>query len=148
MPLADYAGWSWIFIIEGLITFVVGILSFWMVHDWPDQAKFLTPLERECVIQRLQREQGLASEGKLNGTIVKRALGDWRTYCLMLMYIGAAEPLYSYVQCYLCLMITTDTCSVSLFSPTIISYLGKFTTPQSLLLSTPRKHLIDRPGLD
>ena len=42
---------------------------------------------------------------------------------LMLIYIGAAEPLYS----------------GSLFSPTIIAALGKWTVPQSLLLSTPRR---------
>lgn len=45
-----------------------------MVHDWPDQAKFLTPLERECVLTRLRKEQGLAGEGTLNRKVVKKAL--------------------------------------------------------------------------
>ncbi|OCF37720.1 hypothetical protein I317_04076 [Kwoniella heveanensis CBS 569] len=112
-------GWAWIFIIEGLITLVAGVLSFWMIHDWPDTAKFLTPLEREMVLVRLKQEQGLASEGKFTWRVIKKALVDWKTYCFMLMYIGAAEPLYS------------------LFTPTIIAYLGKFSIEQSLLLSTP-----------
>nr|XP_018265893.1 uncharacterized protein I303_02269 [Kwoniella dejecticola CBS 10117]OBR88051.1 hypothetical protein I303_02269 [Kwoniella dejecticola CBS 10117] len=115
------AGWSWIFIMEGLLTFVVAVLSFWMIHDWPDTAKFLSPVEREMVLGRLRQEQGLASEGGFTWRVIKKALVDWKTYCLMLMYIGAAEPLYS----------------GSLFTPTIIAYLGKFTVSQSLLLSTP-----------
>src|SRR5208282_3329438 len=32
-------GWAWIFIIEGIMTVSVGIASFWMVHDFPDEAK-------------------------------------------------------------------------------------------------------------
>ncbi|KAK8846631.1 hypothetical protein IAR55_005718 [Kwoniella newhampshirensis] len=112
-------GWSWIFIMEGLLTFVVAVMSFWMIHDWPDTARFLSPIEREMVLVRLKQEQGLASEGSFNKRVIMKALTDWKTYCLMLMYIGAAEPLYS------------------LFTPTIISYLGKFSISQSLLLSTP-----------
>ncbi|WVQ83828.1 hypothetical protein IAT38_005972 [Cryptococcus sp. DSM 104549] len=119
--IGNKAGWSWIFIIEGLLTFVVAIASFWMIHDWPDTARFLTPLEREMILVRLKGEQGLAAEGGYNMGIVKKALKDWKTYVLMLMYIGAAEPLYS----------------GSLFTPTIIAYLGKYTISQSLLLSVP-----------
>ncbi|WVQ76646.1 hypothetical protein IAR50_006320 [Cryptococcus sp. DSM 104548] len=115
------AGWSWIFIIEGLLTFLVAVASFWMIHDWPDTAKFITPFERRFIHYRLKAEQGLAHEGKYNKRIVKKALSDWKTYCLMLMYIGAAEPLYS----------------GSLFTPTIIAYLGTYTISQSLLLSVP-----------
>jgi hypothetical protein len=40
----------------------------------------------------------------------------------MLMYIGAAEPIYSQ----------------SIFSPTIVRNLGKWTTSESLLLTVPR----------
>ncbi|OXC66800.1 hypothetical protein C367_02566 [Cryptococcus neoformans Ze90-1] len=115
------AGWSWIFIIEGLLSFVVGIASIWMVHDWPDKARFLTPLEREMVFLRLKDDTGILSEGRFSWKVVRRALCDWKTPCFMLMYIGCAEPIYSQ----------------SLFSPTIIASLGSWTTAQSLLLSTP-----------
>ncbi|OCF34043.1 hypothetical protein I316_04390 [Kwoniella heveanensis BCC8398] len=115
------AGWSWIFIIEGLLSFVIGIASIWMVHDWPDQAKFLTPLEKEMALLRLKEDTGVMQEGTFSWKVIRRALKDWKTPTFMLMYIGCAEPIYSQ----------------SLFSPTIIAALGRFTTPQSLLLSTP-----------
>lgn len=94
------AGWRWIFIMEGIITLLVAIASFWMVHDWPDKARFLTPLEREMVVIRLRQEQGLAAEGKFSWRVLRTALKDWKVYVLMLMYIGAAEPLYRYDICF------------------------------------------------
>jgi len=74
---------------------IIGIASFWMMQDWPDQAKFLTPLEREFVLTRLKREQGPAGEVTFGRRHLKQAFGDWKMWCLMIMYIGAGEPLYS-----------------------------------------------------
>lgn len=75
--------------------FLVSVASFWMVHDWPEHARFLNPLEKEMVLLRLRAEQGLAGEGSFNMRVVVKALKDWKTYILMLMYIGAATPFYS-----------------------------------------------------
>ena len=38
-------GWAWIFILEGIVTVLFGAASFYMVHDFPDNAKFLTDSE-------------------------------------------------------------------------------------------------------
>jgi len=80
---------------EGILSFIVAIGSIWMVHDWPDQARFLTPLEREMVITRIKQEQGLAGEGEFSSKPIIASLKDWKTYTLMLMYMGAAVPLYA-----------------------------------------------------
>lgn len=36
------AGWSWIFIIEGLATFAIAISAYFLMTDFPSEAKFLT----------------------------------------------------------------------------------------------------------
>lgn len=131
------SGWSWIFIIEGLLSLVIGVASIWMVHDWPDQARFLTPIEREMVFLRLKQDSGLQNEGTFSWRMVRKALKDWKTYVMMLMYIGCAEPIYSQSW----VVTTRGQADHSLFSPTIIAALGTFTTSQSLLLSTPRELL-------
>ena len=40
-------GWAWIFILEGLLTIVCAALSFWILSDFPETAKFLTEEESE-----------------------------------------------------------------------------------------------------
>uniref|UniRef100_A0A0K3C9C4 BY PROTMAP: gi/647401743/emb/CDR48098.1/ RHTO0S16e01200g1_1 [Rhodosporidium toruloides] n=1 Tax=Rhodotorula toruloides TaxID=5286 RepID=A0A0K3C9C4_RHOTO len=105
--------------IEGLLTFVVGCISPWMIEDFPEEAQFLTPAEREHVVRRLKEDTGAAGTFKMK--YVMDAFKDWKTYVFALIYIGVAEPLYA----------------LSLFSPTIISELGTFSRAQSQLLSTP-----------
>jgi sugar phosphate permease len=123
--LGGKAGWRWIFIIEGVLTVLVGIASFWMVHDFPDEAKFLTDEDRARVIRRLKEDkQSSAEHEDFKFDYLWAALKDWKTYAGMLIYMGPLMPLYSF----------------SLFLPTIISNMG-FTSAQSVvknqLLSVP-----------
>ena len=53
---------SWIFIIEGLMTFVVACVSPWLIDDFPDDSKFLTPEEKVFVVARLKKDQGASGE--------------------------------------------------------------------------------------
>lgn len=41
--VGGYEGWRWIFIIEGLLTFVVGVFSYTCFPSYPKDCKFLTP---------------------------------------------------------------------------------------------------------
>ena len=118
-------GWAWIFILEGLATIMVGFLSFWMVYDFPDEAKFLSDDDRARVILRLKHDkQSSAEHEEFKMDYLWAALKDWKTYAGMLMYMGPLMPLYSF----------------SLFLPTIVSNMG-FTTTTSIvknqLLSVP-----------
>jgi len=31
----DRSGWSWIFILEGLLTLSIGSFSYWVINDYP-----------------------------------------------------------------------------------------------------------------
>lgn len=116
------AGWSWIFIIEGLITLVVACVSPWCLADFPHEAKFLTPEERHQAVARIKEDQGAMSvDTAFSWVYVADALKDYRTYCLGLVYLSIAECFFG----------------VSLFTPTIIAELGKWTRAESNLLSTP-----------
>ena len=116
------AGWSWIFIIEGLLTLVVACVSPWFLTDFPAEAKFLTPEEREQAVARVKVDQGAMSvDTAFAWHYVADAMKDYRTYCLGLVYLSIAECFFA----------------VSLFTPTIIAELGKWTRAESNLLSTP-----------
>ncbi|UZJ56119.1 hypothetical protein CBS101457_005439 [Exobasidium rhododendri] len=87
--VGGYEGWRWIFILIGLATFVVGILSIWLCEDFPDTAKFLTEPERECIVNRLQADQKYSAGGEsFQWRNVVKAILDWKTWLGMLIYMS------------------------------------------------------------
>lgn len=118
--IGDKPGWAWIFIIEGLATVIVGIISWWMVFDWPDTARFLGQDDRV----RLQRRLIMDKQGRTAEDFDKRhiyeALKDWKTYCYIAINSGCLVPLYAF----------------SLFFPTILRGMGHQGT-RAQLLSVP-----------
>ncbi|KAJ4002442.1 MFS general substrate transporter [Lentinula boryana] len=120
------AGWRWIFILEGLLTVVVALLSFWVIQDYPEAAKFLTEEERVFVIRRLKDDVRLSAAGEqFKKKYVWQSLRDWKTWVAMGIYMGFDGPLYAF----------------SLFLPTIINkvciFLLRFTATKANLLTVP-----------
>jgi MFS family permease len=114
-------GWEWIFILEGLATIVLAVASFWVIQDFPNNAKFLTEDERKFVIRRLKDDQKLSADGEsFHMKYVWQSLTDWKTYVAMGIYMGFDGPLYAF----------------SLFLPSIINQLG-FKATEANLLSVP-----------
>lgn len=106
--IGGLAGWSWIFILEGLLTILIGIASFWLIHDFPDQAKFLSPDDRARVLRRLAADQQSSAEHEeFKMDYFWASVKDWKTYTGAIIYMGADGTLYAF----------------SLFVPTIISEL-------------------------
>ncbi|KAJ3532091.1 hypothetical protein NMY22_g7890 [Coprinellus aureogranulatus] len=50
------AGWSWIFIIEGLFTFAFGIAAFFLLPRTPSHARFLSQAEKEYIVEKLKED--------------------------------------------------------------------------------------------
>ncbi|POS72970.1 major facilitator superfamily transporter [Diaporthe helianthi] len=102
-------GWAWIFILEGLATVIIGVISFWLVHDFPDEAKFLSNDDRVRVIRRLKLDQQSSAEHEdFSMTYFWQAWKDWKMWLGMAIYMGCDMPLYGF----------------SLFLPTIIKNAG------------------------
>ncbi|KAK1595524.1 major facilitator superfamily transporter [Colletotrichum navitas] len=116
-------GWAWIFILEGLLTVLFGVASFWMVHDFPDEAKFLSENDRARVIRRLKMDQqASADHEEFNMSFFWQAVQDWKMWLGMVIYMGCDMPLYAF----------------SLFLPTIVNELGWNTsTVRSQLMTVP-----------
>lgn len=59
--LGDYAGWQWIFIMEGIITCLVGLAGYLFMVNFPEQAHeawgFLTEKESAYIIRRINRDR-------------------------------------------------------------------------------------------
>ena len=50
-------GWQWLFILEGAPALIFGVITWFYLTDWPHQAKWLPPDEREWVIHKLESER-------------------------------------------------------------------------------------------
>lgn len=95
--LRGIPGWAWIFIIEGALTIAIGLASFFMVHDFPDEARFLTSDDRARVLLRLKRDgQHSAEHEEFKMEYLWAAVKDWKTYAGMLIYMGPLMPLYAF----------------------------------------------------
>lgn len=55
--IRGYYAWRWIFILEGLVTYVIAFASFFIISDFPDEANWLSEDERTYIKVRLQAEQ-------------------------------------------------------------------------------------------
>jgi len=51
-------GWRWLFIVEGIPAVAFGIITAFYLTDWPREARWLTPEERNWITSELAREAG------------------------------------------------------------------------------------------
>ena len=113
-------GWAWIFILEGLGTMFVGCFCWWMVFDWPDTARFLSPEDRLRLRRRLAEDKQSSTAEEYDKRHIYAALKDWKTWGYAFIYMGTLMPLYSF----------------SLFLPTILAGMG-YKGTHAQLLSVP-----------
>ncbi|KAI0698917.1 MFS general substrate transporter [Cytidiella melzeri] len=95
--IRGYRGWRWVFILEGLLTCVVGLIFFFVLCDFPEDVKWLTEEERQFVKARLQEDVGDSQRHKpLNVKGIFKIIGDPRVLLGGFMYFGLIVPAYSY----------------------------------------------------
>lgn len=59
--MRGYSGWRWIFLIEGGLTVFVSFFFYFLLPDFPEEAKWLKEDERQYVAARLRVDQGAGS---------------------------------------------------------------------------------------
>lgn len=93
------AGWRWLFIINCVMTIVVGLAGFFMLPDYPSRpnprAFWFTPDHARMAQERLERH-GRAESKKITWAAAKRTAGMWVSYFIPLLYIGTVLAQYGY----------------------------------------------------
>ncbi|PWA01862.1 hypothetical protein BB558_001989 [Smittium angustum] len=77
-----------IFLVEGSITLLLSITAFFVLIDYPDEAKFFTPEEQTLILCRLKNEQGIASQTKVSFRQTFEILQDWKIWTLAIITLG------------------------------------------------------------
>ena len=70
-------GWQWMYILEAIPTFALGVIALWGLPDNPTKAGFLNPREKEVALAQLAKEPHAEVHGL--GGMFK----DWRVWALM-----------------------------------------------------------------
>lgn len=118
---AGLLGWSWIFILEGLATVIVGAIAFFVLVDFPDTAEFLTPEERAYITWRKKYDNSsVGEEEHFEVRHLIDAFTDWQVWLQIIVYFSIITPLYG----------------ISLFLPSIINGFG-YNAAISELLTVP-----------
>jgi ACS family tartrate transporter-like MFS transporter len=89
-------GWRWLFVLEGIPAIVLGIITVFYLTDWPAQARWLAPDERDWLVNELQAE--LQAKKRVRNYTILEAFRDLRTLRLIVAYFlaltGALGTIY------------------------------------------------------
>ena len=119
-----YNGWRWIYIIEGAITIVLGIIAYFYLIDFPDsrKTKFLSEKEKAFVNDRLSWDRGINETHKVTWQSIRKDLKDWKVWACAWIYFSA----------------TVGTYALGFFLPTILKKSLGFSLAASFVLSGVR----------
>ena len=84
------AGWRWIFILEGIVTVVIGATLHWTLPDNPETASFLKPWERAVIVRRLAEDAGTRDghvdmHDKASKGSILSVFSEWKLYMGMII---------------------------------------------------------------
>ncbi|KAL5583873.1 hypothetical protein FOVSG1_015224 [Fusarium oxysporum f. sp. vasinfectum] len=123
---AGIRGWRWIFIIEGIVTCIIGFVECLLIVDFPDRAakntwRFLSTAEISFIMRRINRDR---NDAKGEGWSFRK----WASSGLDLKIWGFALCLFS---------CTTLTSALSFFLPIILRENMDMSVAEAQCLSTP-----------
>ena len=118
-------GWQWMYVVQGLVACVIGILTFWWMVDFPENAQrsflFLDERETRLAIARIQRDRGDVIPPPFS----------WAEVLKHFLYL----KVYGFAASFFLLNLVST--ALSYFLPIILRNGMGFSENQSILLSAP-----------
>lgn len=122
---AGLAGWRWMYLIQGLISCILGIITYWWMVDFPENAErsfyFMSKPEARVAALRIQQDRADLVPEPFSWGILLSNFKDPKIYGFACMF-------------FLLNLVST---SLSYFLPIILQSGMGFDTNKSILLSTP-----------
>lgn len=128
-------GWQYMFLVQGLITFVLGVVTYWWMVDFPEHAAksfcFLDEQEAEIMAARIQKDRGDVKPDNLELRKVLVHAKDLKIWGFCVMY-------------FLLNLVST---SLSYFLPIILQDGMGFSSNKAILLNAPVYYWAAVPAL-
>lgn len=107
-----WAGWQWVFLLEGIPSVIAGIVTLFYMTDKPVKANWLTDKEKNLILADLERDR--ATLGPREHKILK-SLRDPRVW--------------QFIAIYFCIILANST--LTFWGPTVVREVG-FTSPAAV----------------
>lgn len=78
------SNWRWIFILEGILTILIGVVAYFFVSDFPSDAKWLSETERRFVLTRTRTHDSTST--KVTWSDMLEFFRDPKNYLAAVMY--------------------------------------------------------------
>ena len=128
-------GWQWMYLVQGLITIVLSVLTYWWIVDFPENSEksflFLNKEETRIAVLRIQSDRGDVLPPVLSYKEVFQHFLDLK--------------IYGFAACFFLLNLVST--ALSYFLPIILQGGMGFSTNKSILLSAPPYYYAIIPNL-
>ncbi|KAJ6145274.1 Major facilitator superfamily domain general substrate transporter [Penicillium chermesinum] len=122
---AGMAGWRWMYLVQGLIALVIGIMTYWWMVDFPENAArsfcFLSEREARIASERIEQDRADLIAEPFSWSKLLGNFTDVKIYGFACMF-------------FLLNLVST---SLSYFLPIILENGMGFSSDKSIILSTP-----------
>ncbi|KIN95357.1 hypothetical protein M404DRAFT_1007500 [Pisolithus tinctorius Marx 270] len=116
-------GWTWIFFVEGMFTFLFGIVSFFVLPRSPETAGFLSSEERRYVVSKLKSSKAISEDERKDDFSWIEVLRAFKSPQVLLLSV-------------ITFFNGTQLLGLAVFEPTIVAGLG-YTGNKAQLMSVP-----------
>ncbi|KAL8768867.1 MAG: hypothetical protein Q9194_005604 [Teloschistes cf. exilis] len=118
-------GWQWMYLVQGLIACIIGIVTYWWIVDFPERSDqsffFLSQEEARVATSRIQRDRGDVVPAPFSWAEILRHFLDPKIY-------GFAASFF---------LLNLVSTSLSYFLPIILQNGMGFSSNKAILLSAP-----------
>ena len=86
-----FKNWQWMFIVQGVLTVLVGLIAFFMLVSKPDDAKWLSNTEKQLLNRALADDQ---PQKNAEHAQEQHVFSDWRVWRFVLIYFSIQMSVY------------------------------------------------------
>ena len=96
-----FAGWQWLFIIDGVISLPIALAGYWVLPDVPEISRPFYLTEKEVAFAQKRMElEGRQKRQPYTKNKIRKILTSWHIYALTLLYVffnnggAGAQPVF------------------------------------------------------
>jgi MFS transporter, ACS family, tartrate transporter len=83
-----FAGWRWLFVVEGAPAILLGVAAFFFLTDWPKEAAWLSAQQQQWLQQKLEEETPRSTTAITVWQAMRSPMIAWMASLTFLAYIG------------------------------------------------------------